>query len=108
HGFLTGVETEHLVRVAERRGVHRESATVAKHIEHSPAAQVGGRRFAVLALIEIKAGLLSLGQIEPVTQTVFLDENRSLRRLAPVQAISQLEPFGLRDSFLGANKNPPR
>ena len=70
--------------------------------------QVAGHSAAIVALIEVEAGLLTFGQIDAVAQTVFDDEDRALGGLAPVQPVAQLDALGRGHAFFGADVDAPR
>ena len=75
-GPLAGVDAQDLAGAADGRGGHAESAAVAEHVQHAAIAEIAGGRHAVLALIEIEARLLPLGQIDFVSQPVIDDHQR--------------------------------
>ena len=62
-GGLGGIDAEDRRRPAPG-GVQAEAAGIAEGIEHAPARGEAGDRLAVVALIEIIAGLLPLGEID--------------------------------------------
>ena len=80
-GSLAGVDAEHFAGAADGRGGHAESAAVAEHVQHAAIAEIAGGRDAVLALVEVEAGLLALGQIDFVFQAIIDDQQRAVGRL---------------------------
>jgi len=70
HGALRGVDRADLLRSA-RGGVDRESSRVAEGVEHGAARSVAFHQFAVAALVEEEACLLSLLPVDQKTMAVF-------------------------------------
>ena len=70
HGALRGVDRADLLRSA-RGGVDREASRVAEGVEHGAARSVAFHQFAVAALVEEEARLLSLLPVDQKTMAVF-------------------------------------
>jgi hypothetical protein len=71
-------------------------------------ANVSSQLAAIVALVEIAASLLSFGQIDFPRQAVFSDDQRSRRRLAPQQAVGDLQAFCVAKPFFGPQDDASR
>ena len=74
-----------LLGAAEGRGGHREPAAVAEHVQHAAIAKVAGGGGAVVAVVEIEARLLALGQVDFILQAVSRRSAAALRALRPMR-----------------------
>ena len=61
---------------------------------------------AIVALIEVVAGLLPFREVHQHPQAVLNDAQVGRRRFAPQRAIVQLDPFEPANALLGAEVNP--
>src|SRR5262249_22203471 len=83
---LGGIDAENLAR-AGLRGVEAEAARVAECVEDALAATQTSDCGAVVALIEVVAGFLPLGEVYEDPQPVLGDGQVGRRRFAPERTI---------------------
>ena len=79
-----------------------EAAGVAEGVEHASAGASVRHGNAIVALIEVVAGLLPFGQMHENAQAVLGDLDRLGRRDAAQGAVVQFQAFELADAAFGA------
>ncbi|MFO0002590.1 MAG: hypothetical protein ACK559_15790, partial [bacterium] len=71
-------------------------------VEHPARLRIAGRGLAVVALIEVIAGLLPLGEIDAELQPVLRDEDGARRRRPAHEPVGQLQSLQLGEPALRA------
>src|SRR5690606_9444191 len=84
------VDGEHARRAAGQR-LQAEAAGVAEAVEHAAPGGELARQQAVLALVEVEAGLVSAADIDLQPDAVLLDDHRALGLAAVQGARSRLQ-----------------
>src|SRR5262249_35664132 len=90
------------------RGAQREAAGVTEGVEDAPAARQLAGLDSVVALVEIEAGLLPLGEVDAEAQATFLDDDGRRRRAAAEGTVVQFQTLKLTDAALRAELSAGR
>jgi hypothetical protein len=112
-GRLGHIDTDHFAGAGLGR-VQGEAAAVAKSVEHAPAGRQASHRPPIIALVQVEARLLALGNVDQETQNSrayaarlakFFDHDWLGRDFAQQRPILQLQALELADAALGAEED---